>query len=152
MGEKACCVTGHRDIPTDKTAYVEQELRKEIQSAIDDGYRVFISGMADGADLLFVKIIIEYREKYNDIFLEAALPYPGWQKKGAGYNGLLSKCNGIRVHSPKYAPNCFLIRNRYMVNTCDRVIAVYDGREKGGTVNTMRYAHVLNRDIRMVRI
>ena len=149
---KKCCVTGHRDIPASKINFVEQELRKEIQSAIDDGYRFFVSGFANGADLLFVKIVIEYREKYKDIFLEAALPYPGWRSKGAEYNALLGKCNGIGVHSPKYNHDCFLIRNRFMVTTCDRVIAVYDGREKGGTVNTLRYAAIMECDIRTVRI
>lgn len=149
---KSCCVTGHRDIPTDKISFVEQELRKEIQSALDDEYRCFISGFADGADLLFTKIVIEYREKYKDIFLEAALPYPGWIKKGNEYNALLEKCNGIKVCSPKYSPNCFLVRNRYMVIACDRVIAVYDGREKGGTVNTIRHAHALDREIKTINI
>lgn len=148
----ACCVTGHRDIPIDKRAFVEHHLRNEIEAAIVDGYRLFISGMADGADLLFTKLIIEYRAIHMNLFLEAALPYPGWQQKGADYNGLLSQCNGIQVHSAKYAPNCFLIRNRYMVDTCDRIIAVYDGRGKGGTFNTIQYADALNRDIRMIQL
>ena len=38
MAEKTCCVTGHRDIPEDRIAYVEQELRREVLAAIQDGY------------------------------------------------------------------------------------------------------------------
>ena len=34
MAEKTCCVTGHRDIPEDRIAYVEQELRREVEEAI----------------------------------------------------------------------------------------------------------------------
>ena len=34
MAEKTCCVTGHRDIPEDRIAYVEQELRREVLAAI----------------------------------------------------------------------------------------------------------------------
>lgn len=30
MAEKTCCVTGHRDIPEARIAYVEQELRREV--------------------------------------------------------------------------------------------------------------------------
>jgi len=149
---KACCVTGHRDIPADKIRFVERELRKELQLALDDGYRHFISGFVDGADLLFARLVIEYREKCGDIFLEAALPYPYWKKGNRECNALLSRCNGTRTCNREYRPDCFQIRNQYMVDACERVIAVYDGREAGGTVNTIRYARKLNREIRTIRI
>lgn len=43
-------------------------------------------------------------------------------------------------------------RNRYMVSLSSRVIAVYDGREKGGIVFAMRYAHIMEREVREIRI
>lgn len=150
---KACCVTGHRDIAADKIDYVTCELRREIEEAINDGFTFFISGFAPGVDMIFARLVIELKEKYPHVNLEAALPYPTWLKnRSAEDKELLYKCVGFGVHSPKYTPNCFLIRNRFMANTCERVIAVYDGREKGGTVSTMRYAAVLERDIREIRI
>ena len=39
-----------------------------------------------------------------------------------------------------------------MVAQSQRVIAVYDGREKGGTLFTMRAAHVQKREIRVIEI
>ena len=48
METKVCCVTGHRDIPTDRAVYVEQALRREVLAAIEDGYTRFISGFAEG--------------------------------------------------------------------------------------------------------
>ena len=36
METKTCCVTGHRDIPKEYLDYVEQELRREVQAAIED--------------------------------------------------------------------------------------------------------------------
>ena len=36
METKVCCVTGHRDIPTDRAVYVEQALRREVLAAIED--------------------------------------------------------------------------------------------------------------------
>lgn len=150
---KACCVTGHRDIAADKIDYVTCELRREIEEAIKDGFTFFISGFALGADMIFARLVIELKEKYPHVNLEAALPYPTWLKnRSAEDKELLYQCVGFGVHSPKYSPNCFLIRNRFMANTCERVIAVYDGREKGGTVSTMRYAAALERDIREIRI
>ena len=49
-------------------------------------------------------------------------------------------------------PSCFMQRNRYMARASQRVIAVYDGRDRGGTLFTLRYAHTLGREIRVIRI
>ena len=80
MAEKTCCVTGHRIISAARISYVEQELRREVQTAIDDGYTRFISGFAEGTDLLFVAIVAEEMEHRPELFLEAAIPYAGCMK------------------------------------------------------------------------
>lgn len=150
---KSCCVTGHRDIANEKIDFITQALHKEALLAIEDGYTNFISGFAKGVDILFAEIILELKKDYSHIALEAALPYPTWMNKRNQIDkDLLSKCSCVGVHSKEYSASCFLVRNRYMVNTCDRVIAVYDGREKGGTVSTMRYASALERDLRTIKI
>ena len=63
MKGKTCCITGHRDIPPDKLSYVEEELRKAVKEAIEDGFTLFISGFAEGVDLLFASIVIEEKKK-----------------------------------------------------------------------------------------
>ena len=75
MEEKTCCVTGHRDIPADQVDYVKQELRREVEKAIADGFTRFISGFAEGADQYFAEIVAEKRKDNPSIRLEAALPY-----------------------------------------------------------------------------
>lgn len=150
---KACCVTGHRDIEANKIDYVTGELRKAIVEAISDGFTLFISGFAPGVDMIFARLVIELKGEHPDIHLEAALPYGGWlNKRDEADQALLNKCVAIGVHSEKSNRDCFLIRNRFMALTCERVIAVYDGRETGGTVKTIRYAAVLERDIRKIEI
>ena len=62
MFEKTCCVTGHRNIQEERSSYVEQELRREVLAAIQDGYTRFISGFAEGADLMFAAIVAEQME------------------------------------------------------------------------------------------
>lgn len=153
MIEKTCCVTGHRDIPSDKLDYVERELRRELAEAIADGYTHFLSGFAEGVDLLFAALVVEEKARHTELFLEAALPYAGRLKtKDKRFHELLQLCDGIKVESQTYAPSCYMERNRYMVSQSQRVIAVYDGREKGGTLFTMRYAHTLSRDVRIITI
>ena len=44
----------------------------------------------------------------------------------------------IYVAAEEYHPSVYAKRNRHMVEQLERVIAVYDGREKGGTVGTIR--------------
>ena len=150
---KTCCVTGHRDIPADKLGYVEQELRQELQEAVADGYTRFLSGFAEGADLIFAALVAEEKARHPELFLEAALPYAGRLKtKDKRFHELLRLCDGLKVESQIYEPSCYMERNRYMVGQSQRVIAVYDGREKGGTLFTMRYAHSLGRDVRMIAI
>lgn len=153
MIEKTCCVTGHRDIPSDKLDYVERELRRELAEAIADGYTHFLSGFAEGVDLLFAALVVEEKARHTELFLEAALPYAGRLKtKDKRFHELLRLCDRIKVESQTYAPSCYMERNRYMVNQSQRVIAVYDGREKGGTLFSMRYAHTLSRDVRVISI
>lgn len=153
MEEKTCCVTGHRDIPVDRLAYVEQELRREVQAAIEDGFTRFISGFAEGVDLMFAAIVAEEKARRPGLFLEAAIPYPGRLKsKDQQFQKLLKACDGIKVVCNTYSKSCFFQRNRYMVAESQRVIAVYDGREQGGTLFTMRDAHAAGREIRVIRI
>ena len=65
---KTCCVTGHRDIPVEKKDFVEEALRREVASAIEDGYTRFISGFAEGADLMFAAVVAEAKKKMTDCF------------------------------------------------------------------------------------
>jgi len=153
MENKTCCVTGHREIPTDKEGEIRQKLHSEVLQAINDGYNVFISGFADGADLVFADIVVQLKKQFPKLFLEAAIPYQSrLNAKSKQFQQLLMECNGVEVVCEKYQPNCFLLRNRYMINQSSRVIAVYDGRDKGGTLATMRYAYCLERDVRVITI
>lgn len=153
MKGKTCCITGHRDIPPDKLSYVEEELRKAVKEAIEDGFTLFISGFAEGVDLLFASIVIEEKEKNPSLHLEAAIPYPTRVKnKSPLFQKMLAGCDFINVLCDKYSPSVFFIRNRYMVAGSDREIAVYDGREKGGTVFCIRYAHTQEKEVKVIMI
>ncbi len=153
MDEKTCCVTGHQDIPAERITYVEQELRREVRAAIEDGYTRFISGFAEGTDLLFVAIVAEQKECNPELFLEAAIPYAGRMKtKNQQFHALLRACNGVKIVCDEYAHACFMQRNRYMAGESQRVIAVYDGRDHGGTLFTMRCAHTLGKEVRAIRV
>ena len=66
--------------------------------------------------------------------------------------GMLEACTKVEVISEEWASNVYMKRNRYMVGQADRVIAVYDGREKGGTVSTIRMVHAQRKEMREVPV
>ena len=138
--EKTCCVTGHRDIPTEQVEKICELLYQETLTAIADGYTHFISGFAVGADLLFADIVAKLKGTYS-ITLEAAIPYPGRMKTpDKTFQRLIQCCDEVKIHSSAYFKGCYMRRNRYMVDQSQRIIAVYDGRSTGGTAATLRYA------------
>ena len=100
------------------------------------------------------KTVVAEEKKYHpELILEAAIPYAGRLKtKDGKFHDLLRVCNAVKVECQSYAPSCFMRRNRYMAGQAQRVIAVYDGRERGGTLFTMRYAHTLGKEVRLIKV
>lgn len=85
--------------------------------------------------------------------LEAAIPYRSRMKTpNKAFQELIIQCDIIGVHSEAYSPGCFDKRNRVMVSNSQRVIAVYDGRKKGGTCSTMRYACSQEKELKTINI
>ena len=141
---KTCCITGHRDLPAEKMEYIKEMLRQKVEYAIENGCIRFLSGFADGTDLLFASIISDKKKEYPDIRLEAAIPYRGRLKtKNRDFQSLLKYCDRITVVSEDYTPSCYMRRNRYIVDESQLVIAVYDGRNRGGTWATIKYTNNL---------
>lgn len=150
--EKTCCVTGHRIIPADKQDMVKSALRQEVVQAISEGYTHFISGFAAGVDLIFAETVAELKQKYP-ITLEAAIPYPGRMNTlDKTFQQLIKSCDDVKVHADHYFKGCYMLRNRYMVDSSTILIAVCDDREFGGTVATMRYANATGCLIRAIHL
>ena len=155
MEEKTCCVTGHRSIPNDQTDAVRQDLERAVHQAIADGYTAFISGFADGVDLIFAEIVSHAMQQNPKVKLIAALPYQKrleTLQKREYTKKLIEQCAEIYVASEEYLPSIYVKRNRYMVERSDRVIAVYDGRDSGGTVGTIRLAHQMKKELREIPV
>ena len=153
MEGKTCCVTGHRDLPQKEIGRVKAALRREIDSAVADGFTRFMSGFADGVDQYFAEIVLEMRKSNPALELVAVIPYQkrldNLRQKKWTYE-MLEACADVVVIREEYQPSVYSHRNRYMVEHSDRVIAVYDGREKGGTAGTIRFTHTLKKELREI--
>lgn len=155
MKKKTCCVTGHRDLPQNQINYVKAALLREIEKSVADGFTCFMSGVAEGVDQYFVEIVMEKQKDNPELELIAVLPYQkrleNLKEKGHTYE-MLEACRDVVVIQEEYQPSVYSHRNRYMVEHSDRVIAVYDGREKGGTVRTIRFAHQMKKELREIPV
>ncbi len=145
LRQHRCCFTGHRPEKLGASeAVVVAGLKKEIRTAITDGFSVFISGMARGVDLWAAEIVLTLRDEGTAIRLVCANPYRGfenrwsreWQER---YRRVMERADLVRFICPEYNRYCFQRRNEWMVNRSARVIAIYNGKA-GGTRNTIEYA------------
>ncbi len=155
MKKKVCCVTGHRDLPQDQINHVKAALLREIEKAIADGFTCFMSGFAEGVDQYFAEMVMEKQRDIPALELIAVIPYQkrlnSLRAKAQTYE-ILEACCDVIVIREEYLPSVYSHRNRYMVEHSDRVIAVYDGREKGGTVRTIRFAHQMKKELREISV
>ena len=140
-----CCFTGHRPekLSVDEKS-AKELLEKEIRKAVNDGYRTFISGMARGIDIWAAQIVLQIKKEGQNIHLICACPFEGfessWSKQWqVEYRTILEKADLVKYISPSYSRSCFQVRNEWMVDHSNRVIAFYNG-EPGGTLNTINYA------------
>lgn len=106
-----------------------------------------ISGMALGYDQYFANICIKLKIPFI-----AAIPFEGqemaWPEKSRKiYHKLLSSASEkIIVSSGGYAKEKMQIRNEWIVNNCNKLLACWDG-SNGGTSNCVKYAQSINKDI-----
>ena len=150
---KSCGFTGHRDIPEEKIEYVSQEIRREVGQAVADGFTRFISGFADGADLIFAAAVVEMKKNNPDIVLDAALPFPArLETEDELFHELLKQCGNVWYARKKYTADSYRSRNNYIVKSSERLIAVFGGHAKSGTGQTIRMAEKEGLDIRIIKI
>lgn len=142
---QTCCFTGHRpeklQVPE---SLIVEKLDLAIQTAICNGYRTFISGMAKGVDIWAAEQVLSFRKCNPQLTLVCAIPYPGYerrwdQKWKTRFQDIIQTANAVHYISQKASYRVYQARNVWMVDHSSLVISVYNG-SKGGTQNTLAYA------------
>lgn len=145
--------TGHRDLggfkyPNPIYNYVYKELVKNLNE-IDP--EVVITGCAIGSDQLIAVICIRL-----GIPFIAAVPFKGqekmWPEKAQKqYHKILQMAEEIIIVSKgEYESWKMVKRNKYIVNNSEELLAVFNGNEKSGTGNCVRYAEKVNKDVTII--
>jgi uncharacterized phage-like protein YoqJ len=117
-----------------------------LNMCIERGYHTFISGGAQGFDLLAAECVIEKRAQFPQVRLVIARPFPGQHSnkppQSLDYiHGIESRANWVIDVSPDpYSAAKMQIRNKWMVDNAKIGIALWSGKPKGGTYNCLQYA------------
>ena len=153
MKKKACAFTGLRPekLPmlTNKESVAYLRLRERIRAEIIrlieiEHVRLFRSGMARGVDMLAARLVLELETEYSNIALECVIPYENqassWtERERDEYFDILAHCDPSVMLQTHYSGGCLHRRNRYLVDSADVVLAVWNGAD-GGTAYTVEYA------------
>ncbi len=135
---RSCVFTGHRFLGDD---FSPRALKKAIEQMILRGVTYFYNGAAMGFDLIAAEIVLKLQKKYPHIRLIVCIPcwnqdrgYSEEDKKR--YVRVLRLADHQVQVSERYYDGCMLVRDRYMVQRADAMIA-YCRRESGGTAYTI---------------
>lgn len=148
---KTCAVTGMRPHKLPFREGDELHLRlmasieNNVRSAIEHGYKEFLSGGAMGPDIWFAETVQGLKQEHPHIRLLYILPCEtqanrwteAWRER---YFNLLAASDDVVYISHEYTPTCMQERNRTLVDRSSLLFAVHDGQTSGGTKYTMEYA------------
>lgn len=144
---RACCFTGHRELPP-LGSEPYNELMRALQAAVADaialGCTHFLAGGATGFDMLAAELILLKRRNNPSLELTVCVPYLGHDSAFSAmdryrFKKLKEQADRVLFLSDRYTPGCFWQRNRYMVEHADVCIA-YVRRKPSGSAQTMRMA------------
>ena len=152
-----CCFTGHRkrDLPFggDATKQGVRNLISTVQlvctQAYNKGYRTFITGMAEGADIMCGSVVMDMMncKEYADIRLICALPYRDQRRELSQptdryiHSLLLNKAEAVVITGNANERGRYRIRNQFMVEHSSAIIAIYKEKQSGsGTLQTINMA------------
>lgn len=136
-------ITGY-DLSNPTYRYIRKELIKIIKELEPEK---IISGMALGFDQLLAQVSIDLH-----IPLIAAVPFVGqesiWPLHSKDiYKQLIEKAAEVMIVSQGgYSPSKMQIRNKWMVDQANAIVACFDG-SRGGTANCVEYANSVKKQI-----
>ncbi len=161
---KVVCFTGHRP---NKFSFGYNEnhidciklkslLIKEIENLYKLGYKTFMTGCAMGVDIWCSEIVLDLKQKYDDIKLYCVIPFENQSEKWnhnykIRHKNIIKNCDKKILIQNNYSKDCYEKRNKFMVCNYNVVIGVYMKKyEISGTKSTLNYALTLDKKVIVV--
>lgn len=129
----------------------DEVLTDLLERLYGEGFRRFVSGMAPGFDLAAAEAVVLLRARHDDVELECAVPYRGFDRgltadDGDRFRTLLSVADRVTYVAESYSTGVFHRRNDFLVDNCSLLVAWWDGR-RSGTGYTVARARSMRRRI-----
>ncbi len=130
------------------------ELNDVIEKLCEEGYDTFLSGMAEGFDMLAAEAVLKVKMKRANIRLIAVVPFLG-QESGyfprdkKRYQDILHSADKVVITSDTYHKKAFFVRNDYMIQNSSLIVCYYDG-QRGGTMYT--YNRALRNNMKIINL
>lgn len=158
MKQTACAVTGHRPTRFRFKYNEDYSLCKKLKRSMleqfkklydEQGVRRYYVGGALGVDMWAGELILRLKEQsgYGDIELVVVLPFEGhdakWDERSKRRMDFLRQmCSECVVIGTEDCRESYIMRNCYMVDHADHLVAVYDNERnlRSGTMQCVRYA------------
>ena len=91
----------------------------------------FLSGMADGFDLIAAEEVLNAKKTFPYIQLKCVLPFKGQadrytQADKQRYNAILAQADEVILLQDEYSDRCFLRRNNYLLDNSAYLVVFYD--------------------------
>ncbi|SMC81820.1 SLOG family protein [Papillibacter cinnamivorans] len=152
--QNTCCFSGHRpgglpfghDEKHPDCILLKMRLLEEMVGMRGRGVTTFLSGMAQGTDLIAAEIALnlKWADPSLPVRLVAVIPHEGQADRWTvpcreRYFKILSEADEVITLHKQYTASCMHERNRYMVDASSYLIAVFGGAP-GGTKYTVDYA------------
>lgn len=150
---KTVAFTGHRTakiIASTTNPNIISDLARRLDTIIEElfekGYTFFMSGMAEGFDLLAAEAVLRARATHPEIQLIAVVPFQG-QELGYSkidkerYRIIYESADGVIFTSPNYHDRAYFMRNDYLVAQSSLIVCYYNRGQRSGTMYTVNRAN-----------
>ncbi|MEU9360835.1 hypothetical protein AB0M42_17810 [Streptomyces sp. NPDC051784] len=146
-------VTGHRSIPPELHALVQEGLRAALCG--HEGSLEALSSLAVGADQLFADVALAHGAELT-VVIPSGDYESGFDEAEdlERYRTLKARAaREIRLDFPHSTDEAYYAAGTYIADHCDRLVAVWDGlpaRGLGGTGDIVTYARSLGRPVTVI--
>ena len=115
---------------------VDDRLRSVVADLYAEGVRIFRVGMAEGFDLAAGEAVLSLMELYEDIVLEAYVPWPLFsarfdRESKRRYDAIIAKAQVIRYAGFAFQNSIFHQRNDMLVDGAGYLVAWWNGSRSG---------------------
>jgi hypothetical protein len=146
-------VTGHQSIPEAAQDFISQALKKEVERASSRGLWG-ITSLAAGADQLFADLVLKAGGKLH-VVVPSARYETTFESQALGrYQRQLAGAAALdRLEFDEPTEEAFFAAGRRVVDLCERLLAVWDGKPSrglGGTADVVNYAQSCGKPVAII--